>query len=39
MKQYTITRCSGTPDWANVPALQIDQLYSTPQVDIRAQAA
>lgn len=38
MKQYTITRCSGTPDWANVPALQIDQLYSTPQVDIRAQA-
>lgn len=38
MKEYTITRCNGTPDWSTVPALQINELHHTPQVDIRAQA-
>ena len=38
MKEYTITRCNGTPDWSAVPALQINELHHTPQVDIRAQA-
>lgn len=38
MKEYTITRCDGNPDWASVPALQINELHHTPQVDIRAQA-
>ena len=38
MKEYTITRINGTPDWNTVPALQINELHKTPQVDIRAQA-
>lgn len=38
MKEYTITRCQGEPDWKTVPAAQIDYLHNTPAVDIRAQA-
>lgn len=38
MKEYTITRCNGQPDWSTVPALQIDELYKTPAVPITAQA-
>lgn len=38
MKEYTITRCQGAPDWETVPALQIDYLHNTPPVDIRAWA-
>ncbi len=38
MKEYTITRCNGTPNWESVPALQINELYQTPPVDITAQA-
>ena len=33
-----MTRCEGTPDWSKVPALQINELHHTPEVDIRAQA-
>ena len=38
MKEYTIVRCSGMPDWNNVPSLQIDRLYKTEPSDIRAWA-
>ena len=38
MKEYTITRINGAPDWSTVPALQINELHNTPPVDISAQA-
>lgn len=38
MKEYTITRCQGAPDWSNIPAVQINELHQTPEVDIRAWA-
>ena len=38
MKEYTVTRCNGTPDWATVPALEIDVHHNTPEVDVRAWA-
>ena len=38
MKEYTITRCSGMPDWKSVPALQIDNLFKTEPSAISAQA-
>ena len=38
MKEYTITRCNGVPDWRTVPAAQINELYKTEATDISAQA-
>ena len=38
MKEYTITRCNGMPDWNTVPAAQINELYNTAPTDITAQA-
>lgn len=38
MKEYTVTRCNGTPDWASVPSLEIDVHHNTPEVDVRAWA-
>lgn len=38
MKEYTITRCSGQPDWNTVPALQIDNLMNTEPIPVSAQA-
>lgn len=38
MKEYTMTRCNGQPDWSKIPALQINELHNTPPVDITAQA-
>jgi len=38
MREYTITKCSGTPNWASVPALAIDNFLWCDPVDIRAQA-
>lgn len=38
MREYTITRCNGNPDWNNVPALQIDTWKNTEPMPISAQA-
>ena len=38
MKEYTITRCNGQPDWTKVPALQMDYLHKTQPLPISAQA-
>lgn len=38
MKEYTISRCNGMPDWSSVPAVQINELYCTEPSDITAQA-
>lgn len=38
MKEYTITRCNGQPDWNKVPALQIDHWHHTEPMPISAQA-
>lgn len=38
MKRYTIVRTEGTPDWAAVPALEIDTLMWSEPVDISARA-
>lgn len=38
MKEYTITRCSGQPNWSKVPALQIDHWHNTEPMPISAQA-
>ncbi len=38
MKQYTIARVSGKPDWNAVPALAIDEQLWRPPVDISAWA-
>lgn len=38
MKQYTITRIHGSPDWEAIPALDIDCLLWTEPVAISAQA-
>ncbi len=38
MKEYTITRVSGKPDWSTVPALQVDVPNWEPPVDITTQA-
>ncbi len=38
MKEYTITRCCGTPDWDTVPTLAIDTLLWTSTTDIQAYA-
>ena len=38
MREYTITRCNGQPDWNIVPALQIDNWMKTEPLPISAQA-
>lgn len=38
MKEYTITKCSGSPNWDAVPPLAIDTFLWTEPVDIRAEA-
>ena len=38
MKEYTIVKCSATPDWDKIPALDIDLLFWTEATDVRAQA-
>ena len=38
MKEYTITRCNGLPDWNTVPAAQMDYLLNTAPLPISAQA-
>ena len=38
MKEYTIIRRPAELDWSTVPALQINELYNTPPVDITAEA-
>ena len=38
MREYTITRCNGQPDWSTVPALQIDNWMKTEPLPISAQA-
>ena len=38
MREYTITRCGGQPDWSKVPALQIDNWMNTEPMPISAQA-
>lgn len=38
MKQYTITRVNGKPDWSKIPALQVDTHNWLPKVDITTQA-
>lgn len=38
MKQYTIARAQGAPDWARVPALEISEQLWRPPVDISARA-
>ena len=38
MKEYTITRCNGQPDWSTVPAVQMDYLLNTDPLPISAQA-
>ena len=38
MKEYTITRVNGTPDWDGIPALAIDEQLWRPPVDISARA-
>lgn len=38
MREYTITKCCGTPDWDTVPALAIDNFLWTEPFDIRAEA-
>lgn len=38
MREYTITRCNGQPDWDKVPAAQIDNLLDTEPMPISAQA-
>ena len=38
MKEYTIVRCSGQPDWTKVPAVQMDYLHKTAPLPISAQA-
>ncbi len=38
MREYTVTRCSGQPDWSSVPALQIDNWHKTEPMPISAQA-
>lgn len=38
MKEYTIVKCSGKPDWNAVPTLQIDWLYNTESCDVQAWA-
>ena len=36
MKEYTITRVNGRPDWTTIPALAIDEQLWRPRVDIAA---
>ena len=38
MREYTITRCNGLPDWKTVPAAQIDNWLKTEPMPISAQA-
>lgn len=38
MKEYTITKCSGAPNWESVPALAIDTFLWCEPIDIRAEA-
>ena len=38
MKEYTVTRCNGQPDWNTVPALQIDTWMRTDPIPVSAQA-
>ena len=38
MKEYTITRRPSQLDWDRIPALQIDELYQTEPVDVKAAA-
>ncbi len=38
MKEYTIIRRPEVLDWSSIPALQIDELFSTAPLDITAQA-
>ena len=38
MKQYTITRVGGAPDWQAIPSLDIDEQLWRPPVDISAKA-
>ena len=38
MKEYTIVKCTGAPNWSTVPALQIDWLYNTDSCEVRAWA-
>ena len=38
MKEYTIVRRPENMDWSQVPALQIDERYQTPPVDVTAEA-
>ncbi|MBQ8358676.1 MAG: carbohydrate-binding family 9-like protein [Oscillospiraceae bacterium] len=38
MKQYTIVRRPEQLDWDQIPALQINELYNTEPVDIKAEA-
>ena len=36
MKNYTISRCVGAPDWNTIPALAIDHAHLDPDTGIRA---
>jgi hypothetical protein len=38
MREYTISRCNGQPDWNKVPTLQIDNWMNTEPINISAQA-
>lgn len=38
MREYTVQKITGTPDWDTVPSLPIDCLLWSPEVPIRAQA-
>ncbi len=38
MREYTITRCAGHPDWNQIPAAQIDNWVKSTPVPISAQA-
>ncbi len=38
MKNYTITRVTGTPDWCTIPALQVDTYQWLPKLPVTMQA-
>ena len=38
MKEYTITRCSGNPNWDRIPSLQMQEFLFPSQSDVTASA-
>ena len=37
MREYTVTRCNGQPDWSTIPALQIDNWFRIEPMPVAAQ--